>query len=98
MVSAQSPRACGTLAVGLAFKRSIIRDCKRSLPPLLLNEGGNIAINKSLMLNRHRRRKLKNASTVDSKIILAMRPLSAPKCSASRATLLALGNAAASSG
>ena len=42
--------------------------------------------------------KLKNASIVDSKIMRAMRPLSAPKRSASTATLLTLGSAATSSG
>ena len=42
--------------------------------------------------------KLKNASTVDNKIMRAMRPSSAPKRSASRATLLALGKAATGSG
>ena len=40
--------------------------------------------------------KVKNASTVDNKIIRAIRPLSALKRSAKSATLLALGSAATS--
>ena len=88
----------------------LLTNCKDSFPPRLLHKGRNMAINNPLMLNRHRRRqrktqvrkpssagKLKNASTVDSKIMRAMRRFSAPKRSASTATLLALGDAAASS-